>query len=502
MQIQTQQANITEFSADLIIVNLFEGVTRPGAATGAVDRDLGGRITELIALGDCPAKLGETTLIHTFGAIPAPRVLVVGLGDSRNFDLYGVRVASARAISAAARAGAKRVGTIVHGAGVGGLNPQDAAQAVVEASLLENYQMPRQSSAGGDRKKIEFLTVVEFDAEKLPEIKAGAKTGRIIAESAIFARDLVATPSNQLTPAALAEAARKMAAETGLDCTILERDELEALGMGIFLAVAKGSDEPPKFVILEHNKARADEMPTIVLAGKGITFDTGGYSLKVTDQAGMWRMKYDMSGAANVIATLRAAALLDVPLHVVALAPICENMISGHSQKPGDVYRGMTGKTMEVISTDAEGRMILADALAYAGLYRPDAVIDLATLTATISYALGQKAAGLFSEHEDLQARLLTAAAGTGERLWPMPMYEEYSEDIKSDFADVKNSTAPDKYSGVSTSAKFLQHFTEDYPWAHLDIAGMSWTRKARPMYPLGAAAFGVRLLVQMLRDW
>jgi len=215
-------------------------------------------------------------------------------------------------------------------------------------------------------------------------------------------------------------------------------------------------------------------------------------------------MKYDMSGAANVLGILRTAALLDLPLHIVGLTPLVENMINGHAQKPGDVYKGMTGKTMEVISTDAEGRMILADALAYAGRFHPDAVIDQATLTGAISVALGQQAAGLFTEEEDLKARLLAAAETTGERLWPMPMYPEYKDYIKSDFADVKNSTSPDRFAGVSTSAKFLQHFIEDYPWAHLDIANMSWTDKAhpRPMYPPGAAAFGVRLLVQMLRDW
>lgn len=270
--------------------------------------------------------------------------------------------------------------------------------------------------------------------------------------------------------------------------------------MNILLAVAKGSDEPPKFIILEHNKDRADELPTIVLVGKGVTFDTGGYSLKRTD--GMWKMKYDMSGAANVLATLRAAALLNLPLHVVGLTPMVENMINGHAQKPGDVYKGMTGKTMEVISTDAEGRMILADALAYAGRYNANAVIDQATLTGAISVALGQQAAGLFTEDDDLKARLLAASEATGERLWPMPMFDEYKDYIKSDFADVKNSTSPDRGAGVSTSAKFLQHFIEEYPWAHLDIAGMGWTKKPRPMYPAGAAAFGVRLLVQMLLDW
>jgi len=503
MKLTVEQANIAPFHADLIIVNLFQDVKHPGGATGAVDHALGGRISEVIALGDCIGKLGETTLLYTSGALPAPRVLVVGLGDREAFDLQGVRTASAKAIAAANKLGAKTVATIVHGAGIGGLDAQDAAQAVAEASMLELYTMPRQSSQGGNRQKVESLIVVEYNSAQFPAIQQGAETGRIIAESVILARDLEAHPANIATPTMIAETARHMAAEVGLDCTVLEREDMEALGMGILLAVAKGSDEPPKFVILEHNKAQADVLDTVVLVGKGITFDTGGYSLKIARPSTMWKMKNDMTGAADVIATLRAAALMDVPLHVVGLAPLTENTINGRAQKPGDIFTGMTGKTMEVISTDAEGRMILADALAYAGRYaHAKAVVDLATLTGTISLALGPKAAGLFTESEGLQDRLLAAADATQERLWPMPMYEEYTEDIRSDFADVKNSTSPNRFTGVSTSAKFLQHFTEDYPWAHLDIAGVAWSNKARPMYPAGATAFGVRLQVHLLRDW
>ena len=500
MQIEIKQGNIVETEADLVIVNLFEGVTTPGGATGAVDKALEGQIRELIALGDCSGELGKTTLIYTLGKLPAPRALVVGLGKAEDFNGKNARIAAAKAISAAKKAGAKHAATIVHGAGIGGMEPSEAAQALVEASLLESYEMPAQRSGGNDKPRVETLTVVEFNADTIPLLEKGAQMGRIIAESAIFSRDLAATPSNIATPSYVAARALEMAGEVGLDARVLEWGEMEELGMNILLAVAKGSDEPPKFIILEHNKERAEELPTIVLVGKGVTFDTGGYSLKRSE--GMWKMKYDMSGAANVLATLRAVALLNLPLHVVGLAPMVENMINGHAQKPGDVYQGMTGKTMEVISTDAEGRMILADALAYAGRYKADAVIDQATLTGAISVALGQQAAGLFTEDEGLKARLLAASETTGERLWPMPMFDEYTDYIKSDFADVKNSTSPDRFAGVSTSAKFLQHFIEDYPWAHLDIAGMGWTKKPRPMYPAGAAAFGVRLLVQMLRDW
>lgn len=503
MHIDIQQATITAFPADLLIVNLFEGVTRPGGGTGAIDGALGGRISQLIALGDCTGKLGETTLLHTFGALPAPRVLVVGLGGSAGFDLSAARTAAAKAIAAAGNAGARTVATIVHGAGVGGLEAGEAAEAVVEASLLETYRMPRQSSESPSLPAVATLTLVEANADKLPALLAGARRGQIIAESVCFARDLIAAPSNLATPGYLAAAARMMAGEVGLGCTVLEQPEIEALGMGILLGVAKGSDEPPRFVVLEHNAGRADELDTVVLVGKGVSFDTGGYTLKAGEGApGMWKMKGDMTGAADVMAALRAAALLDLPLHVVGLAPLVENMINGRAQKPGDVYRGMSGKTMEVISTDAEGRMILADALAYAGRFAAKAVVDIATLTAAIGLALGSRAAGLFCADQSLAERLLAAAEASGERLWPMPMYDDYRQDIKSDFADVKNSTLPNKYAGVSTSAKFLQHFTEAYPWAHIDMANMSWVESPRPLYPRGFSAFGARLLIRFLRDW
>ncbi len=280
MEVNVQLKNIVESSADLIIVNLFKGVNMPGGATGAVDQALDGQISQLITLGDCSGALGDTCLIYTNEIIPTPRVLVVGLGNRESFDLAAVRTASAAAMAAANSVGAKHVASIVHGGGIGGLDIVAAAQAVVEASMLELYRMPRQSSESGSNKKVESFTLVEFDSERLAAVEKGDEAGRAIAESTIFARDLVAHPANVATPTMIAETARTMAAEVGLACIILERADMEALDMGILLAVAKGSDEPPKFVILEHNKPRAEELDTIVLVGKGVTFDTGGYSLR------------------------------------------------------------------------------------------------------------------------------------------------------------------------------------------------------------------------------
>jgi len=291
--------------------------------------------------------------------------------------------------------------------------------------------------------------------------------------------------------------AGQLADETGLRIQVLGRDQLAELGMGILLAVAAESEQPPQFIVLEHNAGRED-LPTVVLVGKGVTFDSGGLSIKPADE--MWRMKADMAGAAAVIASLGVTARLNIPMHVVGLAPCAENLPGGRAQKPGDVFIGMSGKTVEVISTDAEGRMLLADALAYAARFNPMAMVDIATLTAAQRIALGPQAAAMFSNDDKLAARLLAAGETSGDRLWRMPLYDEYLEAIKSHVADVKNSGG--RYGGVGTSAKFLEHFTEGYPWAHIDMASMNLSEEDRPAQPRGATGYGVRLLTAFLEGW
>ena len=288
-----------------------------------------------------------------------------------------------------------------------------------------------------------------------------------------------------------------MASEVGLQCEVLTDPDLEKLGMGLLLGVAQGSANRPHFVILEHNAGR-DDLPTVVLVGKGITFDTGGISLKPAKD--MWRMKHDMAGAAAVLGAMRAIALLDLPLHVVGLTPFVENMPDARAYRPADVLRGITGKTAEILNTDAEGRLILADALGYAARFKPDAVIDLATLTGSQMVALGPLAAALFSNDDKLAERLWDASRRTGEWVWRMPLWDEYKEAIKSDVAEVKNTAG--RHSGLATSAKFLEHFTEGYVWAHLDIASMVWVDSPKDYRPKGATGYGVRLLVDMLRHW
>lgn len=497
MKLSVTRGAIQDSPADTLIVNLFEGVLTPEGATGAVDRALDGAISELIAGGDLTGKTGEIVVLYTRGAIPARRVLVVGLGKADGFDLEGVRQASAAGVKRARELNAKDVATIVHGAGAGGLAPAAAAQATAEGALLAlyRYAAPRQDAA--DKKDLAQLSLVVFDENQLAEVEAGVRLAEVTVAGVTLARDLVNLPANVATPSKLAEVAEELAAAYGFQLTIGDREWAAERNMGAFLGVAQGAVQPPKFIVLEHNAGRTD-LPTIALVGKGITFDTGGISLKPWEK--MWDMKSDMGGAAAVLGAMKVVGELNLPLHVVGIAPCTENMPDGNAYRPGDVLTASNGKTIEIISTDAEGRLILADALVYAQQYQPQAVIDLATLTGACVVALGQgMAAGLFASDEGLQDRLMASSRATNERLWPLPLWDDYKKAIKSDVADMKNSGG--RNGGVATSAIFLKEFTA-YPWAHLDIAGMALNEKEKTYLPLGATGFGVRLLVDFLRTY
>ncbi len=500
MDIKLKHGSITEEAADLVVVNLYQGVTEPAGVTGAVDKALGGAIRDVIAAGDFTGKSGETLVLYTRGAIRAPRVLVVGLGESGKFNLAAARAAAATAARKARDLGSQTVATIVHGADSGGLEPAAAAGALAEGSLLGPYRYAgyRSKPPKDWKPDLATLTVIEHDVSRLPIYQAAVARAEAVVKGVTLVRDMVNTPANAMTPTVMAEKAAAVAAETGLKIEVLGRAECKALGMGIFMAVAEESEQDPKFIILEHTPAGAADLPTVVLVGKGVTFDSGGISIKPAQD--MWQMKDDMAGAAAVIATLGVAGRLNLPLHVVGLAPCAENLPGGRAQKPGDVFTGMSGKTMEVISTDAEGRMLLADALAYAARFNPAAVVDIATLTGAQSIALGPQAAAVFCNDEKLVAGLLAAADASGDRLWRLPLYEEYAEAIKSEVADVKNSTG--RYAGIGTSAKFLEHFTDGYPWAHVDMASMAWGEEDKPAQPKGATGYGVRLFTALLERW
>jgi leucyl aminopeptidase len=504
MDIKVSAGGIQATDDELIIVNLFEGVDTPGGATGAVDKALGGVIAEAVAAGDFQGKKGEIILFYARGSIPARRVLVVGLGPPDGFTLETIRWASAAAARKARDLGATSFSSIVHGGGAGGFPLDAAAQAVVEGTISGLYRYQELKNKTPERPDPELFTLVEFDPSKVPAVEAGARAGEIAADAACLARDLVNRPANYATPTDLADLAMDIASEFDtMRCQVLNEQDASELGMGAFLGVAQGSDEPATFIIMEHNPGRED-LDTVVLLGKGITFDTGGISLKPAEN--MDRMRGDMGGGAAVLATLYAVGMLALPLHLVGLVPATENMPGARAYKPGDVLAAMNGKTIEIINTDAEGRLILADGLAYASRFEPKAVVDLATLTGACSVALGRgTAAGVFSTDNDLLARLQAASRASGELIWHLPLYDEYLDKLESLTADLSNTGG--RFGGVGTSAMFLKQFAEGYPWAHVDIAPMSFeerpsTPKRPPFLQKGGTGFGVRLLVQFLRDW
>ena len=495
MQVHVETGDITNAETPCVVVNLFEGVAAPGGGTGAVDRALGGMISELIASGEVRGTWGEMTLIHTFSRIAAPRVLVAGLGKSGEFTVDRVRDLSAAIAKHLRSRRIERFATITHGAGIAGLDAEACAQAIAEGATLGLYRFDRHKKPEEDATELQSLTIVERDAAKVPALKRAAERGAIVAEAANFARDLANEPSNVLTPTELASRAEATAREHGLGCHIYDREWAEQMGMGSFLGVAKGSAQPPKFIVLTYQGA--GEARPLGLVGKGITFDTGGISIKPA--AGMEEMKGDMSGAACVIAAMQAIARLKPAINVTALAPATENMPGGNAIKPGDVLRAMNGKTIEVLNTDAEGRLILADALSYACKLDLSPVIDVATLTGAISVALGNVAYGVFTNNDALLDRVRSASDAAGEKCWPFPMFSDYKENIKSTIADMKNSGG--RGAGSINAAMFLKEFVDERPWAHLDIAGVDFFEKEKGVLVKGGSGIPVRTLVNIALD-
>ncbi len=421
MDVLVKQGSIVQQDADAIIVNLFEGATQPTGAAGAVDQALGGAISEMIAQGDLTGKAGEVGVLYPRKAIPAKRVLVAGLGKAEKLDLEAIRQAAAAAIQKARSLNARSVATIVHGAGSGGMDVREAALATIEGSLLAMYRFAAQK-AEEDKKEVESLTVVESDAGKLAQIEAAAQLAQELASGVFLTRDLVNLPPNQATPTRMAQVAAGMAEEYRFELIIGDREWARVHNMGAYLAVAKGAGEEPKFIVLEYNPGRKD-LDTIVLVGKGITFDSGGVSLKPAE--GMGEMKSDMGGAAAVLGAMKVIGQIKPSLRVIAITPCTENMPDASAYHPADIITASNGKTIEIISTDAEGRLILADALVYARQYQPKAVVDLATLTGSCIIALGEGiAGGLFASDpaakraigqqraEDARAPVALAAVG------------------------------------------------------------------------------------------
>lgn len=496
-QVAVKEASVESVAGDALVVNLFEGVTQPSGATGALDRALGGALSELIGSGDLSGKLGQVVVVYPRGAIPAKRVLVVGLGPRAKFSGEVARRAAAGAARRARDLGALNLNTLAHGAGSGGLDMQTAAQATLEGSLLANYTF-RGWQGGDEPRHLQSVTLVESDAGKLAAAELGRQGAEALAAAVYRARDLVNRPPNHANPQHLAAVARQIATAGGLDIEIGDRAWLEREQMGALLAVTSGSRNEPAFIVMRHNADRSD-LPHVVLVGKGVTFDSGGLSLKTRD--GMVSMKSDMAGAGAVIGVMEAVAALGLELRVTALCPCVENMPDGAAYRPSDVVVASNGVSIEILSTDAEGRLALAEALSYAQRFEPDAVVDIATLTGSSVTALGAGvSASLFVNDDDLAAQLEGASAASGERVWRMPLFEEYRKTIAAEVADLKNSGGA--RGGVGTAAVFLERFTS-YPWAHIDMAGMGLVNAAgdKPYLSPGATGYGVRLLLEFLRS-
>jgi leucyl aminopeptidase len=496
VEVRIVQGSITEVESDALVVNLFEGVTAPGGATGAVDRALDGMISRLIEAGEINGKANSTALIHTLGKIAPKRVLVVGLGKQDSFDF----IAASKAAGTAARflrgKGARKITSIIHGAGIGDFDPTDAARATVEGTILGLYQGDLYKTSDEDKKSIEELTIVEMDESKIPLFEEGAAEGIILGEATNDARTLANEPANVMTPTTLADHARAVAEDFGLGIEILDTAQMEELQMGGLLAVAQGSTQPPKLILLKY-QAEKQGRPTLALVGKGITFDTGGISIKPSE--GLMNMKYDMSGAAATLQAMRAIAVMKPSVNVLGVIPATENMPDGSAYRPGDVIKMYNGKTVEIVTTDAEGRMILGDAITYAIKKGADYIVDIATLTGACSIALGNNVTGIMGNDEWLLDNLTDGAILAGEQVWELPLPPEYMDMLKSDIADMKNCGP--RYGGAITAGLFLHEFTEDKPWVHMDIAGTADTDKEEPFRAKGATGVGVRTFAMLAQQ-
>ena len=470
-------------------------------------RRIAGALPPSVEAGAFKAKRGQTLLLHP-GGTARYQMLLIGGGTVATFSLESARRVSAAAVKAAAGQHARTVAMIAPDlpalsdsayARAGG-SPYDLAMALAEGGALAAYRFDKyRTRTAGEFPGVSSFSLIVPSRKYLRAASDGVRDAAIVCGATWFARDLANAPGNEIYPATLAQRARLAGRRHGFAVTVFDEKKIARLKMGGLLGVAKGSRNAPRFIITEHApRGIRSRKPTVVLVGKGITFDSGGISIKPS--ANMAEMKMDMSGAAAVLGIMQAAARLRVPVHLIGLIPAAENLPGGNALKPGDILRHYNGRTSEVDNTDAEGRLILADALAYASRYKPDLVIDLATLTGAVVVALGHLATGMMGTSATAMQQLSKAGERTYERVWELPLFEEYEKLIKSDIADVKNVGG--RWAGTITGALFLKQFIDSYPWVHLDIAGTAILEEPGEYSPRGASGVGVRLLVDFLRNY
>ena len=474
---------LEQVEADAIAVVLFEEGNGIPAVKSWLD--------EQRASGEFTGKPGEMSVLHQPQGFKAKRLVVVGGGKADKFDTSALRKAVGTVVRALKQKGVKKLAWMLAGGSAAA-----SAEAAVEGAILGNYE-PDMHKPSTEAKPLEVFDLVA--AAKSPELEQAFQRGVILAESQNFTRDLANEPANKLTPQVLAERAAAMAHEYRLDCEVLDQDRMRQLGMGSLLGVAQGSDAAPALIVIRYQPANPTKPGDhLALIGKGVTFDSGGISIKPAEH--MDQMKYDMCGGAAVIGAMRAIAQLKPPVAVTAFVPAVENMLNGRAQRPGDIVKSLSGKTIEVLNTDAEGRLILNDAITYAKKLGCTHLVDAATLTGAIVVALGHVNTGVFTNNDALLGRVMNAAKSEGEKMWHMPLDEDYKELLKSTFADLANIGG--RWGGAISAAWFLKEFAEDTPWVHLDIAGTAYLDDAKPFMAKGPTGVAVRTFANLALSW
>jgi leucyl aminopeptidase len=493
MQINLETRPATTIETEALVTYVFEEDDPIKGVAAELDSAAGGALRKLAASGELTGKALEMTLVHQPGGLKAQRLLLIGAGKPAKWSTAELRKLAGAALRHLKGRSMHKLSFLVRE----GDRSAAAAQAVTEGLLAADFEADRYKSEKKNEKKIESVALAGWDAAQQKDAQSGIDRGRVIGESQNFTRDLVLEPSNMLTPRILASRAEAMALEAGLACEVLDERRIAELRMGALLSVAQGSVEPPRMIVITYTPLNPKPgAPVIGLVGKAVTFDTGGISIKPAD--GMEKMKYDMAGGATMIGVMRALARLKPAVKVIAVVPATENMPGGKAQKPGDVQTAMSGKTIEVINTDAEGRLILADGIAYAKQLGCTHLVDAATLTGAIVVALANVNVGVFGSDQRFTDRLLASARNQGEKMWQMPVDEDYGEMIKSTIADIQN-VGSGKGGGAITAAMFLKEFSLDTPWIHLDIAGTAWLEENKPWAAKGPSGVAVRTLVDLV---
>ena len=495
MHIELVTTSITQVSCNTLIIHVFEDSPFLNKFTIMVDKSLSSHISALMAEQPDYGKYGEVNIIHTWGAIGAKRIMLLGMGKKTELTVDKIRSISGIAMRTAQSLHATSVATLLSDLSTRSDDLHTTTQAVVEGAILGTYQFNYYKTTKPDTTMIEKFIILKNETEKKSLISQGIYDGTIIAESVNLVRDLVNHPAKYMTPTQLAAQAQEIAAQTNLECTILEQADMEAENMQALLAVAQGSAQPPKMIVLKYHGDTSNSHFTAYV-GKGVTFDSGGISIKPS--LNMHEMKIDMAGGAAVLGAMLGIGKLKPKVNIMGIIPCTENMPSGHAYKPGDVISSMSGKTIEIITTDAEGRLILADAITYAQKLGATQIIDIATLTGACVVALGNITSGLITNNVDFCRQLFTAAAYTGEKMWELP-FAEYKDQIKSDIADLKNSGG--RMAGAITAGLFISQFVNDIPWVHIDIAGTADSDKEKGYSVKGGTGVGTRTLIQLAQN-